>query len=81
MKIVEKVAPLNKLRGIRIAWGVNIVDFSRDIGLCKSMIDYIEKGERSMTYAEAVKIANYFGMTPDELFYDDYKEFFKNILI
>ena len=69
------------MRDLRQAWGVNIQDFGRDVGFGKSMIDYIERGERGISYREAVKMAEYFGMTPDELFYEDYKEFFKDILI
>lgn len=81
MKIVERNAPLNKLRDQRLAWDINIIDFSKDVGISKSMIDYLERGERRLSYKDAVKIADYFGMNPDELFYDDYKEFFKDIFI
>ncbi|MDR1782616.1 MAG: helix-turn-helix transcriptional regulator [Bacilli bacterium] len=49
------------------------------IGVSKSYLSLIEKGERGLSYNLAVKIANYLEMTPDELFLDDHIIYLKSL--
>ncbi len=44
--------------------------------ISKSYYYQIENDKRRLTYDMAIKIANIFKMTPDELFYDDIKEIY-----
>lgn len=74
-------AVLKKLKKIRLAKNMNINEMAAKVGMSKSMYDYIEKGERRLSYRDAKKIAEALGMTPDELFFEDYKEFLSDVII
>ena len=56
-------------------------DMSQRMGLSKSMYNYLETGKKRLSYEQAIKISEILNTTPDELFYEDYAEFFKNALI
>ena len=40
------------------------------VGITKGYYSMIENGKRGLSYPIAVKIANVFGMKPDEIFFD-----------
>lgn len=68
---------LNKLREVRIKSNLTMKDMSIKLGISKSMYDYIELGVKRLSYDMAVKIAEIFKMSPDELFYSDFDNFYK----
>lgn len=73
--------PLNKLRNRRRTLSMSTHDMSQRVGLSKSMYNYLETGKKRLSYEQAIKISEILNTTPDELFYEDYDEFFKNALI
>lgn len=44
---------------------------ANEIGVSKTHISLIERGKRRLSYENAVHLANYLNMTPDELFLED----------
>lgn len=72
---------LTKLKKERLKRGISIRDISEQVKMSKSMYSYLESGSKRLTYEQAVKIAEELGKRPDELFLEDYEEFFKNTLI
>lgn len=69
---------LKKLKQIRISKNISIRDMAKSLGVSKSMYSYIENGDKRLSYDIAVKISSFFDMSPDQIFQDDFKEFFKN---
>ncbi|MEG0364748.1 MAG: helix-turn-helix transcriptional regulator [Erysipelotrichales bacterium] len=53
--------------------GVTLSMLAEEIGVSKSYISHIEKGNRRLSYDLAYKLANYFNMSPDELFLEDHQ--------
>lgn len=77
----RKNPKLTKLRNIRESRGWTIKDVSQKLGISRSMYGYIENGDKRLTYDNAVKISEIFGLTPDLLFYEDFEEYFKDEII
>lgn len=44
---------------------------ANELGVSKTHISLIERGKRRLSYENAVQLAKYLEMTPDELFLDD----------
>ena len=63
---------LDKLRSIRCSHDLSTASMARILGISQSMYSYIELGSKRLSYDIAVKLADYFKMTPDELFYEDF---------
>lgn len=45
-------------------------------GVCPSMYYYLENGQKKLSYDVAAKLADFYEMTPDELFFEDFKQFY-----
>ena len=67
---------LKTLRMIRKQNGFTTTDMALKLGMSQSMYSYIEIGEKRLSYEVAVRIANIFDTTPDEIFYNDFKQYF-----
>ena len=72
---------LKKLREERKKKGWLIKDVAKIVGVSNSMYGYIESGDKRLSYDMAVKLADLFECTPDELFYKDFEYFFKDTII
>ena len=70
--------PLKKLRECRQKKNLTIKDMAKILGISSSMYGYIENGDKRLSYEMAVKIADFFEVTPDEMFIKDYEHYFKD---
>lgn len=59
---------LEKLEQIRKGLNMTFQEVADSAGLTKEHYWMIEKGKRNLSYQNAVKIANVFNMTPDDIF-------------
>ena len=59
------------LKNERMRHGMSCVDMAKKLGISPAYYSQIENKHRRLYYFMAVKIADIFKMTPDELFYDD----------
>lgn len=66
--------PLRKLRKIRTDRSITQKEIADKIGCTFQYYSQVERGVNNLSFEMAFKIANYFGMTPDELFLDDFKK-------
>ena len=64
---------LLKFRNIRKEKGLSLSDIANELHVSTSYISLIERGQRNLDYKFAIKLANIFYMTPDELFLEDIK--------
>ena len=67
---------LKKLRILRKENNLTTSDMAQKLNISQSMYSYIEIGVKRLSYNIAVQIGDIFGMTPDEIFYEDFKQFF-----
>lgn len=65
---------MNKLRDARIRNGLTHQTMADTLKISKSFYWQIENNRRRLSYDMAIKIANIFKTTPDQLFYDEYKK-------
>ena len=72
---------LNKLREMRKKAGLNTTEVAEIIGVSQSMYSYIEIGRERLSYDIAVKLSELFKSSPDELFYDDFKQYYDKLSI
>lgn len=72
---------LNKLREIRKKAGLNTTEVAEIIGISQSMYSYIEIGRERLSYDIAVKLSELFKSSPDELFYNDFKQYYDKLSI
>ena len=52
-------------------------EMAKKLGMSQSMYSYIEIGSKRLSYDVAVRIADIFETTPDDIFYEDFKAFYK----
>ena len=64
---------LYKLRRIRRELGVKQEQIAEVLGCTSQFYSQIERGVNTLTYANAVRIADFFQCRPDDLFLDDFK--------
>lgn len=69
--------PLLKLKTIREKRGLTVREISKILNISKSMYSYIENGKKRLTYDMAVSIGDILGICPNDLFLEDFKDFFK----
>ena len=72
---------LNKLREIRKKAGLKTTEVAEIIGISQSMYSYIEIGRERLSYDIAVKLSELFKSSPDELFYNDFKQYYDKLSI
>lgn len=63
---------LLELRNVRQVSKMTQLEVARLTDLSKQFYSQLELGTRRLSYRNAMKIANVFGMKPDELFYKDF---------
>ena len=61
---------MNKLESRRNEYNYSCDKMANMLGISKTYYWQIEKEKRRLTYDMAVKIANIFNTTPDDLFYE-----------
>lgn len=60
---------MDNLKKIRKQMGLTIYDMADKLGITASFYSQIENKKRRLFYDMAIKIADIFEVTPDELFY------------
>lgn len=68
----------NKLKELRLQKNMSYSEMAAVFDISKSYYWHIEHSSRKLSYPLSVKIAKYFNMTPDELFFEDYIKANKN---
>lgn len=63
---------MNKLKELRIANNLTVVEISKLIGISPTYYWQIENKKRRMYYELAKKIAQVFKLKPDDIFYEEY---------
>ncbi len=69
--------PLLKLKSIREKRGLTVREISKILKISKSMYSYIENGKKRLTYDMAVSIGDILDLSTNDLFLEDFKDFFK----
>lgn len=69
---------LNRLREERKKNKLNTTKVAKFLGISQSMYSYIEIGRERLSYDIAVKLGDLFNLSPDELFFDDFKQYYEN---
>lgn len=64
--------PLKKMRKIRRDLRVNQSMVANFLGVSTQYFSQLERGINVLSYNNALKIAKYFGTTPDDLFKEDF---------
>lgn len=65
LKIADKISKL------RMKKGISKTQMADDLGLTVASISYYEKGERIPSDEVKIKMANYFGKSVQEIFFDE----------
>ena len=65
---------MNKLKSIRSKHKLTHQTMADTLNISKSFYWQIENNKRRLSYDMAIKIANIFKTTPDDLFYEEYKK-------
>lgn len=60
-------APPNRIREFRLSYGLTLEDLADKVGISKSMLSYIEKGEKLPNVVVAMDIAEIFNTTVEVL--------------
>ena len=61
----------NKVQELRKQKGLNQEELAEELGVVADYVSMIERGARSPGFALAKKIADFFDMTIDEVFFDN----------
>lgn len=65
---------MNNLKKIRAKHKLTHQTMADTLNISKSFYWQIENNKRRLTYDMAIKIADIFKTTPDEIFYEDFKK-------
>lgn len=68
---------MRKLKEVRKKHKLTHQTMADTLKISKAFYWQIENNKRRLSYDMAIKIADIFKMTPDELFYNEYKESIK----
>lgn len=68
---------LKTLKKKRLEMGVTQKKLARELGCSIQFYSQMERGINVLSYENAVILANYFEVSPDELFLDDCRDFLK----
>lgn len=68
---------LDKLKELRMKVGFSDSDMAKILGISKTFYWQIENGKRKLKYSMAIRIAEIFGLKPDDLFYEDLNKLIK----
>lgn len=69
---------MSNLKSVRTANGLTYQQMADTLHISKSYYWQIENNTRKLSYEMAVKIASVFNTTPDNIFYEDYKQKYFN---
>ena len=64
----------NKLKEYRNKFNYTSKEMAKKLNISRAYYTQIENNTRRLSYELAIKVANVFGVLPDEIFYDDYKD-------
>lgn len=62
------------LKNLREKSGISLNNMAKMLDISKSYYFQIEEKEKRLCYDMAKKIAAVFGLKPDDIFYEEYKE-------
>lgn len=68
---------LSSLKRLRVSEKRTIEKVAKSSSISKSLYSCLEKGQKRLSYSQAVKIAKAFKTTPDKIFLKDFREFFR----
>lgn len=68
---------LDNLKELRMKVGFSDSDMAKMLGISKTFYWQIENGKRGLKYFMAIRIAEIFGLKPDDLFYKDLNKLMK----
>lgn len=69
---MEKRTKLNKLIKMRKQYNVTQSQVAQILNCTTQFYSQIERGVNTLSYTNAVKIADFFDCKPDDLFYDEF---------
>ena len=64
----------NKLKEYRNKFNYTSKEMTKKLNISRAYYTQIENNTRRLSYELAIKVANVFGVLPDEIFYDDYED-------
>lgn len=64
---------MKQLKEIRRKKNLSYQDMADQLNISKTFYWQIENGKRRLSYSMAVKISDIFYLTPDDIFYADFK--------
>lgn len=67
------------LKEIRSEYNLSYSFMASHFNISTSYYYQIENGHRNLSYYLAFKISSFFNLKPDELFYDDFHNFYKHV--
>ena len=73
MKNINEKTKLKKLEALRKSHNLSCQELAKELGISKAYYWQVENGNRNLYYKLAKKIADYFRLKPDDIFYDDLK--------
>ena len=65
---------MNKLQKIRTKHKLSCGDMSAILNISRTYYWQLENGLRTLSYKQAIRIANIFKLKPDDIFYEDLKD-------
>jgi len=64
----------SKLKKLRNLCDYTSKDMAKMLNISRAYYTQLERGNRRLSYPMAISIADIFGVTPDKIFYEDYKD-------
>lgn len=64
---------MEKLKELRKEYNYSLTTMAKTLDISKTFYWQIENRKRRLSYDMAIKIADVFGLKPDELFYEAFK--------
>ena len=64
---------MSKLAELRKKNGMSLQNMADKLNISKTFYWQLEHGQRRLSYDRAFKIAQIFGLKPDDIFYDEFK--------
>lgn len=68
-RVMEKNKISDRLKNLRLKKGVSLTQVANDLNLEKSTISHYENGARIPTDANKIKLAEYYGVTVESIFF------------
>ena len=68
-RVMEENKISDRLKNLRLKKGVSLTQVANDLNLEKSTISHYENGDRIPTDANKIKLAEYYGVTVESIFF------------